>query len=66
MSDDTANDDEVTWKAWCEHDGCDWTNEATAGTTELAQRLSSSAMVGHGLAEGHHETKHERMGDSDA
>lgn len=53
----------VTYRCWCEHDGCDWTREVTERTNDLAQRCSAAVMSGHGIAENHHRTFRKRVSE---
>lgn len=56
---ETAN--AVTYRAWCEHDGCDWEQETTDPDPVRVQEKSSRRMFAHGMATGHHETYHEKV-----
>lgn len=47
---------EVTYRVWCEHEGCDFEREGSAKHPQLAQREANAHMVGHGLVTDHHET----------
>ncbi|MFB6189360.1 MAG: hypothetical protein ABEI57_05705 [Halapricum sp.] len=66
---DTDHDDEqsdaVVYRAWCENEECDWSEKTTASDEVRAQERSAKKMAGHGIATGHHETRHEEVDDAE-
>jgi len=57
--------DRATWRAWCEHEDCDWEMETTEKNALLAQKVTGAAMAGHGIESGHHETKRKEVDSTD-
>jgi hypothetical protein len=59
MSDESAHSTSVTYRVWCERDGCGFEREGDARNAVLAQKRANGYIVGHGLDTGHHETYRE-------
>jgi len=56
---------DVTYRVWCEHDGCNFEREGVKRTRYLARKKASGYIVGHALDTGHHETYRSLSTDTD-
>ena len=55
-NDKKEKDASVTYRVWCEHEGCNFEQDGNARNLQLAQKKADGYIVGHGLNTEHHET----------